>query len=710
MTKTGQKRKQIILPCIICILGIALNVGGGLAAKFAELPLYFDTAGTMLAAFFGGYIPGIMAALLTNIINYFYDEISIYYGAINVLIAMATAFAVKSNRTDGIKNRLIYLIVVSVISAGIGGIITWFRTGLQFSETDTVMAFLMQWRGLDTFIEWYGCNFVVNLVDKAISMLVAGLFIYLVPKKYWQKFELTMWMQEPISNEQLALMFEKRKRPNGLNKKIIIILTVFSCLVVAISTMLSLTLFRQYSIGQHTNLAVGVSRMAAAAIDGDSVDRYLNEGVYTSDYIETQRLLKNILDNTPEVEFIYAYKILADGCHVVFDLDTTTVRASNLGDVVPFDNAFMEYMPQLLNGERIDPIISDDAYGWLLTAYEPVYDSDGNCVCYAAVDIEMQALAKYEGEFLAKLIGIFSGFLFLILSVILWISKYQLLMPVCTMTEVANNFKYGDEFERKQNLQNLSALDISTGGEIESLYRVFLRAIEESTRYFEENKRKLDRIETIQKNFVLAVAEMIATRSNLDDTYLRRTYDYMSVTTRSIKALGYYNEQLTDKFVKGTVMGSPLRDVGKLVLPDEVLGNPDDLTEEQITVLRTHTTEGGRLLERMLSEIPEIDYLEEAKNIAVYHHEQWNGGGYPKGLAGEEIPLSARIMAVVDAFDVKTSPRFDKPLSADEAIEKIKEGSGIYYDPLVVEAFIKAESEIKEVLVKNSAEYLEKRN
>ncbi len=710
MTKTGQKRKQIILPFMICIIGIALNVGGGLAVKFESMPLYFDTAGTMLAAFFGGYVPGIMAALLSNIINYFYEESSIYYGAINVLIAFVTAFAARTNHKKGIKDVALYLLAITVISAGIGGVITWFRVGMQFTEADNVMAFLMRWRSLDSFAEWYGCNFIVNFIDKTISALVAGLFIYLVPRESWHKFELTMWMQQPISKERLSRLFDDEKKKKTLNKKIVAILTIFAIVVVAVSTMLSLTLFRQYSIGQHENLAIGVARMAASAIDGDSVDRYLNDGLYTNDYIETQSLLKNILDNTPEVEYIYAYKILADGCHVIFDIDTTTVRASNLGDVVPFDNAFMEYMPQLLSGQRIDPIISDDTYGWLLTAYEPVYDSDGNCVCYAAADVEMQTLTDYEGQFLAKLIGIFSGFLLLALAIILWIARYHVLLPICTMTEVANNFKYGDEFERKQNLQELSALDISTGDEIESLYRVFLRAIEESTRYFEENKRKLDRIESIQKNFVLAVAEMIAARSNLDDTYLRRTYDYMSITVRSIKGLGYYSDQLTEKFIKGTVMGSPLRDVGKLVVPDEVLGNPDDLTEEQFAVLRKHTTEGGRLLEKMLSEIPEIDYLEEAKNIAVYHHEQWNGGGYPKGLAGEEIPLSARIMAVVDAFDVRTSPRFDEPLSADEAIAIIKEGSGIYYDPLVVDAFVKAESAIKDTLVKNSTRYLEKHN
>lgn len=499
MSNEEIKRRQIVLPALICVVGIVLNIGGGQAANFAGLPLYCDTAGTVLAAFLGGYIPGITAALLTNLINYMSDAVSIYYGALNVIVAIITAYAAQRRYLKNARNMVVYILSLAIITGGIGGLITWALTGYQFSESDNVMAFLMRWEQFDSFGEWYVLNLIVNFVDKLVSVAVGGMFINAIPRRFWPRFELTMWLQNPISDERIEKMRSHKVNFWTLNKKIVLLLTIFSLIIVMLSTVISVKLFRDYSIKQHTELAEGVADLAASVIDGDSVDRYLNLGGYSNDYRTTQKLLKSILDNTPEAQFIYAYKILADGCHVVFDIDSGTITASNLGDVIPFDAGFADVVPDLLEGKEIDPIITDDTYGWLLTAYKPVYDSEGNCVCYAAVDMSMSNLLSYEKEMLAKLFGIFSGFFFLALAILLWLVKYHILMPINAMAYAAGKFKYGDEFERKRNVSELSKLGIATGDEIQNLYEEFLHTTEESTRYFEENKQKLDKIDELQK-------------------------------------------------------------------------------------------------------------------------------------------------------------------------------------------------------------------
>lgn len=499
MSNEEIRKRQIALPILICAVGIVLNIGGGQAAFFGGLPLYCDTAGTVLAAFLGGYIPGITAALLTNLINYMSDDVSIYYGALNVMVAIITAYVARRQYLKNVRAMFVYILSLAIVSGGIGGFITWALAGHQFSASDNVMAFLMRWEQFDTFGEWYVLNLIVNFVDKLIAVAVGGMFINAIPRKYWPRFELTMWLQNPITDERMEKMRTHKNKFWDLNKKIFVLLTIFSLVIVMLSTTISLKLFREYSLKQHTALAEGVAEMAASVINGDNVDRYLNLGGYSSDYRTTQKILKSLLEHTPEVKFIYAYKILADGCHVVFDIDSGTVAASNLGDVIPFDAGFADVVPDLLEGKEIEPIITDDTYGWLLTAYKPVYDSDGNCVCYAAVDISMDNLLSYEKEMLAKLFGIFSGFFFLALAFVLWVVKFNILLPIDSMSYAAGKFKYGDEFERKRNVQELSKLGIATGGEIQDLYEEFLHTTEESMRYFEENKQKLDKIDELQK-------------------------------------------------------------------------------------------------------------------------------------------------------------------------------------------------------------------
>ena len=114
--------------------------------------------------------------------------------------------------------------------------------------------------------------------------------------------------------------------------------------------------------------------------------------------------------------------------------------------------------------------------------------------------------------------------------------------------------------------------------------------------------------------------------------------------------------------------------------------------------MKKHTTAGHNIISQAISLVPNSGYLAEARNLAAYHHEKWDGTGYQYGLAGEDIPLSARVMAVADVFDALVSKRsYKEPFTFDEAMKIIREGSGKHFDPLVVEAFLSEEAEVKEV-------------
>ena len=151
------------------------------------------------------------------------------------------------------------------------------------------------------------------------------------------------------------------------------------------------------------------STLVAQQINGDKVEQWLATGT-DEEYLETAVLLQNICNDTPYVQYIYVYQIKPDGCHVVFDIETTSdellkydelpdISTDTLGELIDFDESFSDMIPVLLSGGDIDVIESNDTYGWLLTKYEPIYDSEGRCVAYAGVDISMLGLEEFYKDF-----------------------------------------------------------------------------------------------------------------------------------------------------------------------------------------------------------------------------------------------------------------------------------------------------------------------
>jgi HD-GYP domain-containing protein (c-di-GMP phosphodiesterase class II) len=145
--------------------------------------------------------------------------------------------------------------------------------------------------------------------------------------------------------------------------------------------------------------------------------------------------------------------------------------------------------------------------------------------------------------------------------------------------------------------------------------------------------------------------------------------------------------------------------VGKIKVSDVILNKPAKLTDDEFEIMKTHTTEGKAIIESAMKLTTDTGYLKEALNLATYHHEKWNGKGYPMGLAGEEIPLSARIMAVSDVFDALVSRRsYKKPFTLDEALKIIEEGAGTHFDPVIAKLFVDNRERVREIMEEHQRE------
>lgn len=334
----------------------------------------------------------------------------------------------------------------------------------------------------------------------------------------------------------------------------------------------------------------------------------------------------------------------------------------------------------------------------MMCIYQPVYDSLGRCVCYATVYMSMNSQKNDQRQFLAKLTALCFGFLVLIFAAGAWLAEFDIIYPVNSMAYVADAFAYNTEEARLENVENIRQLDVRTGDEIENLYRAFCRTIEDSVATMKELEGKTRLITHMQDGLTMVLADMVESRDLNTGQHVRKTAAYVRIIMDQMQEEGIYTEALTDRFISDVIRSAPLHDIGKINIPDAILNKPGRLTSDEFEIMKTHTTAGRDILLSAIENVPDADYLWEAKDLAAHHHERWDGGGYPDGLSGEEIPLSARIMAIADVFDALVSRRSYKAgFPFEKAMDIIKEGVGTQFDPNVAKAFIHAEDKVRMV-------------
>ncbi|MFO1043917.1 MAG: response regulator [Planctomycetaceae bacterium] len=187
---------------------------------------------------------------------------------------------------------------------------------------------------------------------------------------------------------------------------------------------------------------------------------------------------------------------------------------------------------------------------------------------------------------------------------------------------------------------------------------------------------------------IFALARLAESRDPETGEHLERVRNYCRLLARQMKLNQKFRQVIDDNYVQLIYETSPLHDIGKVAIPDSILLKPGRLTAEEFEVMKTHTIRGAETIAAMRNEFPNARFLHMAHDIILSHHEKFDGRGYPHGLAGEDIPLCARIMSVADVYDALTSVRVYKPAyTHEEASAIILRDSGTHFDPDVVEAF-----------------------
>ncbi len=217
-------------------------------------------------------------------------------------------------------------------------------------------------------------------------------------------------------------------------------------------------------------------------------------------------------------------------------------------------------------------------------------------------------------------------------------------------------------------------------------------------------QRKSEEVAQIRDVTIMAMASLAETRDNETGNHLKRTQTYMRALALRLRARPRFAAFLTDENIESLYKLAPLHDIGKVGIPDAILLKPGKLTAEEFEIMKTHPLLGGNAIAAAESGLPAPNrFLHIAREIATGHHEKWDGNGYPLGLKGDEIPISARLMAVADVYDALICKRiYKKPYTHEEAVAFMVQGRGAHFDPEVIDALVEIQEEFREIAARFS--------
>ena len=212
-------------------------------------------------------------------------------------------------------------------------------------------------------------------------------------------------------------------------------------------------------------------------------------------------------------------------------------------------------------------------------------------------------------------------------------------------------------------------------------------------------KEQFKKIEQLNSGIIMMLANIIESRDGTTGEHVKRVSYYVKALAMKLKESGVYEKELSNTLIEKLIDAAALHDIGKITVPDSVLKKTGKLSEEEFEMMKNHSKEGGLIIKNNLKFLQEADFVKVAADIASYHHENWNGTGYPFGKKETDIPLVARITAVADVFDALVSKRlYKEAMSVDDALALMAQDEGTKFEPVILKVFLSMGDELKKLI------------
>ncbi|MCL1854242.1 MAG: response regulator [Clostridia bacterium] len=211
-------------------------------------------------------------------------------------------------------------------------------------------------------------------------------------------------------------------------------------------------------------------------------------------------------------------------------------------------------------------------------------------------------------------------------------------------------------------------------------------------------QQKTAQLEHLQNAIIFGFADLVESRDEGTGGHIERTAIFIKILADEMITRGVYADELGKLDMESFVSSARLHDVGKIAISDVILNKPGKLTDQEYEIMKTHTPAGEHAIDQIASRTDDVEFLRNAKLFAGFHHERWDGKGYPHKLKGTDIPLHGRVMALVDVYDALVSERpYKRPFTHEEAVQIIMEGAGSQFDPSIAEVFYESRNQFEAV-------------
>ncbi len=466
----------------------------------------------------------------------------------------------------------------------------------------------------------------------------------------------------------------------------VLLTIIFLCSASMLTTYLvhAHTLENRYLDLQNT-----VAQTVKGMIDPSKTDSYIN-GSDSELHIKNNIRLRKLTEDIGDIYSIGVYKFTEDGMYTVFDTTSDHIRGG-VGEFYKYTKDWEKSKRDFLEGNTVEDVTVHFKAGNTSVYCMPVYETAGGDNVYVCVGV-LEALTENikDSFFRRNSTGIIAiAAIFLIFSLIY--IEFKIARPIQNISALAKR-----SATQKDNtlLDEMVGSEIKTVGEIENISKNL-------TRIYSSKVRLNSVIESVDNNKTAAVISIIKRMDNFYALHLDNSSQYMMLLTAALRDDPRYKERISQQDYDDMLLAAPFHDIGKLVIPNHIINKPGPLTDEEYEIIKEHTELGAKIVEELYEGDEPAGYLKLAREIALHHHERWDGTGYPDTLAGEEISLLARIVSVVDVFDALVSKRvYKEAYSFDKALALIKEERGKAFDPDIVDKFLEIKDKIYDMYIK----------
>ena len=475
---------------------------------------------------------------------------------------------------------------------------------------------------------------------------------------------------------------KRAKLKNSLSFRYIIV-SFLMCVTIYIITIVgSAFLYSNAIETRYANLCKTVSHVVAGSFDADSVDIWL-KGEHTHSYIQATNKLEELNGNIPYLDSIAIYQMREDGMYTVYNTKSTLLKR-DLGNVVSYDNKWEDYKQELLAGSKVENIFVNGYDGKILTYCMPIFDSNGECAAYVCSGISMNTITAERSGFVKS----FGMVLFVIMSALYLLIfiyiKFKIVNPI-------NRLSYDMENpDRRDCIKHMRKLVFNNYYSVSDWQKI----LRSSAKVFQENFGIDTPNRKHQRDAIRTFASVMGRSDVVSEEYKDHAASYTRILCEELSKDEKFSQELDSEMIKMLELAAPLRDIGKLSVPDEIIYKPSSLSDDEFNIIKNHVQYGADIIANVKKSMPKAKHLDVAYEIALYHHERYDGNGYMAQLSGEDIPLSARIVAVIDAFDAIVQEKsYRSATSPEGAIEIISQDKG-HFDPDILKCFISVKDKI----------------